>query len=172
MPRTPMNYNRLAAVEYALKYGLNHNPEYPYYPGNDCTNFVSQCLQAGGFENYYHRTHPWFCVGNKTSICWAVAASLYWFIRVCTQEKNGGIQAETKIIQGDAQFSREIAESLKIGDIIQYINQQNRIQHSVVITGFFYKEGLKQPKVSQHTYEAVDIPWNKDFYKTIFHKIL
>lgn len=40
-------YNRKKAVEYALKYAEERNPEYPNMQMN-CTNFVSQCLAAGG----------------------------------------------------------------------------------------------------------------------------
>lgn len=40
-------YNRKKAVEYALKYSESRNPDYPNMQLN-CTNFVSQCLAAGG----------------------------------------------------------------------------------------------------------------------------
>ncbi len=45
-------YDRNAAVEYALTYNLNPNPEYQSLDavGGDCTNFVSQALYAGGFK--------------------------------------------------------------------------------------------------------------------------
>ena len=36
-----------AAVAYARKYALSYNPAYYAYEGNDCANFVSQCLIAG-----------------------------------------------------------------------------------------------------------------------------
>jgi len=43
-------YDRLAARAYALRYGGDfRNPAYESYP-NDCTNFVSQCLRAGGIR--------------------------------------------------------------------------------------------------------------------------
>jgi len=40
-------YDRKKAVEYALKYAEKRNPAYPNVQLN-CTNFVSQCLAAGG----------------------------------------------------------------------------------------------------------------------------
>ncbi|PKM52378.1 MAG: methylase [Firmicutes bacterium HGW-Firmicutes-7] len=165
-------YNRTKAVNYAVQYGMKANPRYPYYKGDDCTNFVSQCLQAGGCKNHFHPTHPWWCVGNKTSICWSVAASLYWYIKVCTKENKFGIKAETIIIEGNDAYSVRLAELLKPGDIIQYINKKDRIQHSAVITGFEIIEGLRHPLISQHTYEAVNIPWKKAHKKTIFHHIV
>lgn len=42
-------YDREAAVKYALKYSIKRNPDFPYLD-NNCTNFVSQCLLAGGLE--------------------------------------------------------------------------------------------------------------------------
>ncbi len=40
-------YNRENAATYARTYALSHNQEYEYLKQN-CTNFVSQCLYAGG----------------------------------------------------------------------------------------------------------------------------
>ncbi|WP_458120847.1 amidase domain-containing protein [Paenibacillus sp. Z6-24] len=50
-----IKYNRIAARDYANKWTNNmsnshpetYNPAYPYYP-NDCANFVSQAIRAGG----------------------------------------------------------------------------------------------------------------------------
>lgn len=46
-------YDRNAAATYALTYARNYNTDYKYFTdskgdGVDCTNFVSQCLLAGG----------------------------------------------------------------------------------------------------------------------------
>lgn len=51
------HYNASAAIEYARRWTDNsggsstasYNPQYKAYAGNDCSNFVSQCLVAGGF---------------------------------------------------------------------------------------------------------------------------
>ncbi len=42
-------YDAEAAIAYAMDYALSHNPEYPLFE-NNCTNFVSQCLVAGGIQ--------------------------------------------------------------------------------------------------------------------------
>ncbi len=42
-------YDVIKAVEYARKYALQANPAYPVFE-NNCTNFVSQCLVAGGIS--------------------------------------------------------------------------------------------------------------------------
>lgn len=49
-------YDRDAAVNYADDWTVDdpsstlHNPNYGYYPDNDCANYVSQCLIEGGFD--------------------------------------------------------------------------------------------------------------------------
>ena len=42
-------YNPGQAVAYARKYCKTYNKEYPSFNG-DCSNFVSQCLNAGGMN--------------------------------------------------------------------------------------------------------------------------
>lgn len=54
MPYLPMRrveaatYSAQKAVDYAIKYAKKYNPAYVSFPGHDCSNFVSQCLVAGG----------------------------------------------------------------------------------------------------------------------------
>ena len=44
-------YNGTAAKNYAETYAVNHNGAYYSYT-DDCTNFVSQALRAGGHKFY------------------------------------------------------------------------------------------------------------------------
>ncbi len=163
-----MRYNNQAAVDYALKYALEPNPAYVYYQGEDCTNFVSQCLRAGGAENDYNRSHPWWYNGGQSSICWAVAHSLYWYIRINSAEHRFGIKADTYIISNNDKYASEIAGKVVVGDIIQYKNSQDRVQHSAIITAF---DTYGEPLICQHTYEARNISWRKFLKETIFHHI-
>ena len=43
-------YDRVAAVEYARKWALSSNPQIKDYEqwGGNCTNYISQCINAGG----------------------------------------------------------------------------------------------------------------------------
>lgn len=41
-------YNAQSAINYARQYANGRNPQYADYGNNDCSNFVSQCLTAGG----------------------------------------------------------------------------------------------------------------------------
>ena len=42
-------YDVETAIAYAMDHALSYNPEYPLFE-NNCTNFVSQCLVAGGIQ--------------------------------------------------------------------------------------------------------------------------
>ncbi len=42
--------NTKSAYAYAKRYYKNHNPEYYYYEEDDCTDYMSQLLWAGGFQ--------------------------------------------------------------------------------------------------------------------------
>ena len=46
----PVGYDRFRAVAYALRWALSRNPRYFDFEdiGGDCTNYVSQCMCAGG----------------------------------------------------------------------------------------------------------------------------
>lgn len=163
-----MVYDRDAAVQYALAYALNPNPSYVYFEGNDCTNFISQCLRAGGAKNDFNNTHPWWYNSGQTSICWAVAASLFWYIRTRSDRNLFGIKAQTFYINDYDTYASKIEGRVVLGDLIQYRNTKGIIQHSTIITAFD-KKG--EPLVSQHTRNGKNLTWRKHFPQIIFHHI-
>ena len=163
-----MTYNRETAVQYALAYALTPNPSYVYFEGNDCSNFISQCLRAGGAGNDYNKTHPWWYNNGQTSLCWAVASSLFWYIRTRSAGNRFGIKAQTFYLNDYDSYGREIQGKVVLGDLIQYINVMGRIQHSAIITAFNEKG---EPLISQHTTNGKNLSWRKHFPQTIFHHI-
>ena len=62
-----MLYDRLAAVRYADKWWNSYNPAYPKFEVDDCTNYVSQCLRAGGAPmwGYPNREKGWWIGGGN-----------------------------------------------------------------------------------------------------------
>ena len=163
-----MNYNREAAVRYALRYALAPNPGYVFYPDDDCTNFISQCLAAGGAQNDFNQSYPWWCVGKRTSVCWAVAHSLYWYIRTRSEANSFGIKAQTYTLDDQDDYAAKINGKVTLGDLIQYRNFEGRIQHSTMITAF---DAAQEPLVCQHTFEGRNVTWRKSFKQVIFHHI-
>ena len=163
------NYNREAAVSYAIKYALETNTKYKYFQlinniGGDCTNFVSQCLYAGGAPMDYNNVRPWWYNSGQASICWAVSHSLFWYLKVnlsLNRNKIKGLEVED-------------ISKLEIGDIIFYENHKNIIFHSAIVTSFTESPDNKEPLISQHTFDLLNGPYLKsyDFKKVHFIKII
>ncbi|MGI5997285.1 MAG: amidase domain-containing protein [Lutispora sp.] len=161
-------YNRTQAVEYARTYALSPNPSFKYFNvyetlGGDCTNFISQCLLAGGAPMTYTGEHAWWynksgtsdTADDRWSVSWAVAHSLYWTLKVNNEANTNGVKGQ------------EVSNvsTLELGDLIFYENQGGIIFHSTIVTGFSPIATL----VSQHTYEARDIPYLKPWLNPRYH---
>ena len=74
-------YDREAAVWYADRWWNDRNPEYPVFDV-DCTNYVSQCLRAGGapMHGAPNREFGWWIQGSTWSFSWSVSHSLRWYL--------------------------------------------------------------------------------------------
>jgi hypothetical protein len=103
-----MPFNREAATAYARKWALSTNPDYPRFD-NDCTNFVSQCMLAGGWamvgeHSYSNRKpdHVWWYGGSlltRASYTWAGAQNFYNFLSI---SKRGRLVSDpTGLDRGD-----------------------------------------------------------------------
>lgn len=84
------NYSRIDAANYAEKWALSYNTNKYYDAGLDCTNFVSQCLVAGGKKKSstlpsYDNIDYW----RPHSATWENANYFkkYWKKRWCQPEK-------------------------------------------------------------------------------------
>lgn len=117
-------YYRQQAVQYAEKYWNSHNPRYRLF-SDDCTNFVSQVLHAGGLSMEFtgSQTSGWWYQhqGGKQdrwSYSWTVAHSLYHYLN-----------------QGKRARRVEHAEQLEIGDVICYDWEgDGKWNHNTVVT--------------------------------------
>lgn len=146
-------YSGTDAASYALKFALQPNKRYRYFKsagegGGDCSNFVSQCLLAGGAPMDLKPPHPWWYMGSgglkdRWSLSWAVAHSLYWCLKLRGAKNLPGLKG----------IEVENIAQLNIGDIIQYENSKGIIYHSAIITSI----GYEGPRISQHSYDAVNI---------------
>jgi hypothetical protein len=66
-----VTYDREAATDYADAWALKTNPEYWSSPDNDCANFVSQCLAAGGLRPTYDDGLEWRSNGTEfPTVAW------------------------------------------------------------------------------------------------------
>lgn len=121
----------------------------------DCTNFISQCLRAGGapMRGAPNRAKGWWitdswksgrAVGGhysneSWSYSWAVANSLRWYL----ENSTSGLAA-TRV------FS---PSELEIGDVICYDFQGNGVvDHTTIVTSM--EEGV--PYIHAHTADSAD----------------
>ncbi len=131
-----IEYNRYAAVNYALKWAYSRNPRFYDFEdlGGDCTNFVSQCLYAGcGIMNFSGFENGWYYInGNDRSASWTGVQYLRRFL--LTNE-------------GTAVYGEEAPlERLEAGDVIQLRNSNGVLYHSLFVTF------VKQPITPQNIF--------------------
>lgn len=117
-------FSRKDAVDYALEYAINKNPQYFDYTnsGGNCTNYISQCLYAGTKTMNYNKNDGWFYISpSNTSISWANVEPFYNFL---TTNKGVGPFASDSTL-----------EIVEIGDIIQLKFSNTLVfSHSLIIT--------------------------------------
>ncbi|OUM90930.1 MAG: hypothetical protein BAA01_00430 [Bacillus thermozeamaize] len=134
-------YRRDLAVRYAESWWNGHNPQYRAFDV-DCTNYVSQCLRAGGapMTHVGQRGKGWWYQGNggtkdNWSYSWAVAHSLRWYLAT----SKSGLRA----------LEKSAASQLELGDVICYdFDGDGRWQHNAIVTAFDHRG---EPLVNAHT---------------------
>ncbi|MGM0941954.1 MAG: amidase domain-containing protein [Bacillota bacterium] len=130
------SYDRNAAVRYAERWWNSYNPAFKQFDV-DCTNFISQCLLAGGapMKGAPDRARGWWYGNNSWSYSWAVAHSLRWYLSGSTQ----GLRGEEV----------ETAADLIPGDVICYdFEGDGRWNHNTIVVT---KDAYGMPLVNAHT---------------------
>jgi hypothetical protein len=116
-------YNRENAVAYARKYALVRNPIFFTFEGigGNCTNFVSQCILAGGCVMNFTPTYGWYYLSaNRRSASWTGVDFFYNFITQNQDVGPYGISAPIEMAQ--------------VGDVIQLQNEEDAFYHTLVIS--------------------------------------
>ncbi|MGD8192842.1 amidase domain-containing protein [Brevibacillus ginsengisoli] len=137
-------YNRVKAVEYANAHWNHPNPAFHTFEV-DCTNFVSQCLYAGGIPMIYtnNQGSGWWYTGNSWSWSWSVANALYLLLK-----------------SGKAPFyarQMEAPNELQIGDVICYdFDGNGHWQHNTFVVAHD-ENGM--PLVNARTYDSTHRYW-------------
>ena len=139
-PSGHAKYDGAAAAAYALEWGMGRNPKYKDFGKDaDCTNFVSQCIIAGGKAQVKPK-HPeyrlnkrkkkyWYMVKKKTdgeykwhwSNSWANVKVFYKHWRKKSKVK----KCRTK---------KKLATIIKKGDIVQLKKKGEGWTHSIIIS--------------------------------------
>ncbi|WP_147536132.1 amidase domain-containing protein [Bacillus marasmi] len=138
-------YDRLKAVQYAERWWNSYNPAYIKIENNDCTNFISQCLNQGGapMRGYPNRTRGWWIRGQNYSWSWTVAHALKLYL----DSSKTGLRAKRVTSP----------EQLLLGDVICYdFEGDGRFNHNTIVTG---KDANGMPLVNAHTYNSRQRYW-------------
>jgi hypothetical protein len=134
--KTEYKYDRFAAVRYAEVWWNSYNPAFKKF-AVDCTNFVSQCLYAGGIpmSGYPNRAKGWWMKNDSWSYSWTVAHSFRWYL----SGSHSGLQA----------VEVQSPEKLMPGDVICYDFQgDGRFDHTTIVVA---KDRQGMPLVNAHT---------------------
>lgn len=138
-----MGYDRVQAVQHAAQWWNGFNPVFRRFR-DDCTNFISQCLWAGGMpmEATERRDKGWWYRHEDEgwSFSWTVAHSLRWYL----ETSGRGVP-------------RGAARELDPGDVISYDWDGDGVwQHNTIVVGF-NRDG--EPLVAAHTVPSWGRPW-------------
>ncbi|MEN2767786.1 amidase domain-containing protein [Ornithinibacillus xuwenensis] len=137
-------YDRLAAVQYAERWWNSYNPAYKKFDV-DCTNYISQCLRAGGapMRGAPNRNQGWWYQGNNWSYSWSVAHSFRWFLSGSTHGLKG-----TEV---------DSPEELMPGDVICYdFEGDGKWNHTTIVVA---KDANGMPLVNAHTHNSRHRYW-------------
>lgn len=143
-------YNRQAAADYALKWALSRNPRFGDFSassggGGDCTNFISQCLLAGGWTMNGGRTHDfmsWFVTRRERAHPWVSASGFFQYLRWSGR----GMECPE--------------EDLQIGDLASFTlsNFSKKPNHWMIVTGFVSTPEGPEACVSYHSHDTLNSP--------------
>ncbi len=136
-------YLRENAVAYARRWAFARNPLFADFQGigGNCTNFVSQCLYAGGCQMNFTPVLGWYYLSlDDRTPSWSGVEYFYNFLTGNT---------------GVGPFGKEVPpDEAEIADVIQLGREGEGFYHSVLITGF---EG-EDPLVAAQTDDALGRP--------------
>lgn len=133
-------YSASDAANYAVKWGEDQNSVYPNYnlSGGDCTNFVSQCIYAGGLAmngssasvGTVDSTSKWYCIYIKSTLGVRKYAITTSWIRVSDFNTYLGslVSKSTKTTLSS------LISSCSAGDVVQLADKTTGTPyHSIII---------------------------------------
>jgi len=146
-------YSRMKAVQYALKYAINYNPEWPSDKGygGDCTNFVSQALHAGGWTMVYPGSlfggaQLWHSPKAGTSRMW-MNRSRSWAAASNFNDYLGRSDRATRC---------KVSE-LTFGDVV-LLKDYGIVYHTMIVTDMQPIGGTITPILTYHTTDTLAKP--------------
>lgn len=147
-------YNRLVAVQYALKYAIVHNPEWPddKAHGGDCTNFVSQALHAGGWTMIWPGSifsgPTWHSPRAPLTTRMAMNRSPSW----------AAASNFADFLARSGRARRCEVHELNYGDVVQ-LRDLGRVYHTMIVTAMEARWGrAPTPILTYHSFDTLAKP--------------
>lgn len=148
-------YDRVAAVQYARQWALSRNPKFQDYEdwGGNCTNYISQCVNAGGVPMDHYGDNimkQWYWYSDKKRTpSWTAAQPFFEYFTKNNNDNtdNFGVYA------AEAGY-----DEMELGDIVQLI-KDGKAYHTMIITGILLNgDKINDYLESQNTYDLLDYP--------------
>ncbi len=137
------DYNRQAAANYALSNWNNNVDGSSYFNPYDCTNFVSNCVKAGGWTETYEPSNYWQHFWRRANAyAWYSVSSENWYSYNWGGAENFG----NFISCSNRGWVRSLnhhpwSQYFKTGDIVQIDNTNDGIQdHTMIVTAVGHDE--------------------------------
>jgi len=155
----PIKYNRQAAVDYARAFAYNRNPKYYDFErlGGDCTNFISQCLIAGGMPMNTDKFGWYYQSLSKRSPSFTSVEFLFNFLTEPTKPKQNSKALRRR---GPVAVESDLY-SLLAGDIIQLSFCGVKFSHSLLVVnsaGGEFSADTNNITIACHTGDAFNRP--------------
>lgn len=156
------------AVNYAIKYALKENPNFKKFK-NDCTNFVSQCLLAGGWPMV---GSGWFTSRKDDDVWWygkgvLADASYTW----------GGAHNFMAFVESSGRGVKATKDEMAPGDVIQILFNDHA-DHTMIVTGGNCTTAGNQLLMSYHTTNRlnkslteIEKSYDPDLYSFVYWKL-
>lgn len=148
-------YDRQAAVDYANQWAYRRNPNYYDFEeiGGDCTNYASQCILAGTGVMNFTQTYGWYYLSLQYRAPAWTGVEFFWNFMTGNQ------------VAGP--YGREVSlDETRPGDICQLMLDQNRFQHTPIITQAGFPRELSNTLVAAHSFDVNHRPLDSyDFRK-------
>lgn len=156
-------YEADAAARYAIRWGEGRNREYNSH-FKDCTNFVSQAVEAGGINQDSPSYVPtgitdtvsrWYSIkydewhGNNSVYRWKESSSWIGVEDFYTYSIRNGARSYI------CDSFRDLENRARIGDVVQLKNSNGRWYHSIMITGESRGELLYSGHTNDHSNEVL-----------------
>lgn len=149
-------YDYLAMLDYANKYWDNYNPEYRAFD-NDCTNFISQIMDAGGWDHksgLWSSNSAWWYNWLNNTHSWSGADNWFRFAR----EESGRVTSLEHIYQMQPSDVLQVDWDLPGNENPN--EPPDNIDHTMIVTGTKGEVGhATEVYVTYHSNDRLNVPF-------------